>query len=169
MEKTNVLKNETAINNLAVDFANASTSRADALKKAIALLSKGDQIERKLDAKSSDYAFWQALKNACKIVNSGKTTAKKLADKVAELNDPNKIRKELTTVGQEIGVIAKRETIRKTEVAQEEQPKAVDLMSLTDEELTTLKEKIQGILDLRKKANDKATAVLNKTTTRKVA
>jgi archaellum component FlaG (FlaF/FlaG flagellin family) len=168
MEKTNVLKNNEQINVLALEFANASTSRADSLKKAIALLSKGDQIERKLDSKSSDYAFWQALKNASKIVNSGKTTAKKLADKVAGLNDPNKIRKELTAVGQELGIIAKRETIKKAEEAQE-QPKAVDLMSLTDEELTALKEKIQGILNLRAEANKKAISVLNKTTTRKVA
>lgn len=163
MEKTNVLKNNEQINVLALEFANASTSRADALKKAIALLSKGDRIERKLDSKSSEYAFWQALKNASKIVNSGKTTAKKLADKVAELNDPNKIRRELTAVGQEIGVIAKRETVKKAEEVQE-QPKVVDLMSLTDEELTALKEKIQGILNLRAEANKKAVAVLNKTT-----
>jgi archaellum component FlaG (FlaF/FlaG flagellin family) len=161
------LKNNEQINVLALEFANASTSRADSLKKAIALLSKGDQIERKLDAKSSDYAFWQALKNACKIVNSGKTTAKKLADKVAELNDPNKIRRELTAVGQELGIIAKRETVKKADEAQE-QPKAVDLMSLTDAQLTALKEEIQGILDKRAKANKEAIAVLNKTT-RKVA
>lgn len=159
--KTDVLKNATKIAELAQAYSDASKTRAQVLRDAIGLLVKGDAIERTLDAKAGDYGFWQALKNAAKIVGSGKMTAKNLLaiEGMAELNDPNKIRHLLTAKGQELGVIAKREKSADTK------PKAEAvtgktltelLMKMTNSELEHVKAEIDALLKTRDNANKQA-------------
>jgi hypothetical protein len=161
--KTDVLKNATKIAELATAYADASKTRAQVLRDAIALLVKGDTIERTLDAKASDYGFWQALKNAAKIVGSGKMTAKNLLaiDGMAELNDPNKIRHLLTAKGQDLGVIAKREKTADTKPKAEAQAvtgKTLTelLMKMTNSELEHVKAEIEALLKTRDNANKQA-------------
>jgi len=161
--KTDVLKNGSKIAELAQAYSDASKKRATVLRDAIALLVKGDTIERTLDAKASDYGFWQALKNAAKIVGSGKMTAKNLlaVDGMAELNDPNKIRHLLTAKGQDLGVIAKREKTADTKPKAEAQAvtgKTLTelLMKMTNSELEHVKAEIEALLKTRDNANKQA-------------
>jgi hypothetical protein len=183
--KTDVLKNATKIAELATAYADASKTRANVLRDAIGLLVKGDTIERTLDAKASDYGFWQALKNACKIVGSGKMTAKNLlaVEGMAELNDPNKIRHLLTAKGQELGVIAKREKSADTKPKAEAQAvtgKTLTelLLKMTNDQLEQVKAEIEGLLNTRalankaaqeKQAQEKLEQVKKPTTRRKTA
>ena len=161
--KTDVLKNGSKIAELAQAYSDASKTRAQVLRDAIGLLVKGDTIERTLDAKAGDYGFWQALKNAAKIVGGGKMTAKNLLaiEGMTELNDPNKIRHLLTAKGQELGVIAKREKSADTKPKAEAEAVTAKtltelLMKMTNSELEHVQAEIKALLDTRALANKAA-------------